>query len=59
MIAVKIGRFCADFVPEMVVMVGIERPDFVAQKIAEKEKVILVTTPRSPKDIVEALREYG
>ncbi len=58
MIAIKIGRFCADFVPEMVVMVGIERPDFVAQKIAEKEKIILVTTPLSPKEIVEVLREY-
>ncbi|NPA86618.1 MAG: transcriptional regulator, partial [Candidatus Diapherotrites archaeon] len=58
MIAVKIGRFCSDFVPEMVVMVGIDRPDFVAQKIAEKEKIILVTTHKQPKEIVEVLREY-
>ena len=58
MIAVKIGRFCSDFVPEMVVMVGIDRPDFVAQKIAEKEKVILVTTQLDPKAIVAAMQEY-
>ena len=58
MIAVKIGRFCADFIPEMVVMVGIDRPDFVAQKIAEREKVVLVTTQKDPKEIVEVLQEY-
>jgi putative transcriptional regulator len=58
MIAVKIGRFCADFVPEMVVFVGIDRPDFVAQKIAEKEKVILVTTHLEPSEIISSLQEY-
>ena len=58
MIAVKIGKFCAEFVPEMVVLVGIDHPDFVAQKIAEKEKVILVTTLLEPKEIISRLQEY-
>jgi len=58
MIAVKIGRFCADFVPEMVVLVGIDRPDFVAQRIAEGERVILVTTLLEPGEIVARLREF-
>ncbi|MEB3851058.1 MAG: helix-turn-helix domain-containing protein [Desulfurococcales archaeon] len=58
MIAVKIGRFCSDFVPEMVVLVGIDHPDFVAQRIAEKEKVVLVTTTLEPGEIVGRLREF-
>ncbi len=58
MIAIKIGKFCADFSPEIVVMTGIERPDGVAIKIAEKEKIILVTTFMEPRDIVNSLKEF-
>jgi len=58
MIAVKVGRICADFVPSVIVLVGIDRPDFVAVKIAEKENVILVTTHKTPDEIKAAMAEF-
>lgn len=58
MIAVKVGRVCADFVPEVVVLVGIDRPDVVALRIAEREKVVLVTTPLTGREIVSRLQEF-
>ncbi len=58
MIAIKVARFCTDMVPSLVVLQGIERPDFVATRIAEKEGIPLVTTLLTPNEIVDALREF-
>ncbi len=58
MIAIKVARFCTDMVPSLVVLQGIERPDFVAVKIAEQEGIPLVTTLLGAKEIVDALREF-
>ncbi len=58
MIALKIGRFCVDMVPAMVVLQGITKPDIVAEKIAENENILLVTTQLEPKEIVRRLLEY-
>ncbi len=58
MIALKVGRFCVDMVPAMVVLQGISTPDIVAQKIAEKEGVLMVTTELEPKEIVSRLLEF-
>ena len=58
LIALKIGRFCVDLTPAMVVLQGITTPDIVAQRIAENEGLLLVTTQLEPKDIVRRLREF-
>jgi len=58
MIALKVGRFCVDMVPAMVVLQGIDTPDVVAQKIAENEGVLLVTTLKEPHEIAKALLEF-
>ncbi len=58
MIALKVGRFCVDMVPAMVVLQGITTPDIVAQKIAENEGILLVTTQLEPKEIVRRLLEF-
>lgn len=58
MIALKVGKFAVDMVPAMVVLQGITTPDVVAQKIAENEGILLVTTLMDPKDIVRNLLEY-
>ncbi|HIQ09999.1 MAG TPA: helix-turn-helix domain-containing protein [Euryarchaeota archaeon] len=58
MIALKIGRFCIDLVPAMVVLQGITTPDVVAQRIAENEGILLATTQLEPREIVRRLREF-
>ncbi|AJF59537.1 MAG: helix-turn-helix domain-containing protein [Candidatus Diapherotrites archaeon] len=44
MIAVKVGRFSTEMRPNVVVLHGIEKVDPIAVKIAESEKIPLLTT---------------
>ena len=58
MIAVKVGRFASDMVPEVVVLHGIKQADPVAIKIAEAEKIPLLVTNKPVEEIVRALEDY-
>lgn len=58
MIAVRIGRFSTDMKPAIVVLHGPTKVDPVAVKIAEIEKIPLLSTHKPVKDIVEALKKY-
>ncbi len=58
MIAIKVSKVCSDMLPDMVVLHGIKTPDYVAQRIADREKIILVTTQKPVKDIKKAFAEY-
>lgn len=58
MIAVKIGRFSTDMKPAIVVLHGIDKVDALAIKIAESEKIPLVTTKMPKEQIIEALKKY-
>lgn len=58
MIAVKIGRFSTDMKPSIVVLHGIGKVDPVAIKIAESEKIPLLTTNISIEKIKEALKKF-
>ncbi len=56
MIAVKIGRFSTDMKPAIVVLHGLTKVDPVAIKIAETEKIPLLTTKKSIEEIREVLK---
>lgn len=58
MIAVKIGRFSTDMKPSIVVLHGIDKVDALAIKIAESEKIPLLTTKMPLEQILEALKKY-
>lgn len=58
MIAVKVGRFSTDMKPAIVILHGLTKVDPVAVKIAENEKIPLLTTKKSIEEIKEALRKF-
>jgi len=62
LIAVKIGRFSTDMKPSLIVLHGTfttEKPvDPIAIKIAESEKIPLVTTAMPIEDLLKALGEF-
>jgi putative transcriptional regulator len=62
LIAVKIGRFSTDMKPSMIILHGnfaAERPvDPIAIKIAESEKIPLVTTNMAIEEVTKALGEF-
>ncbi len=58
MIAVKVGRFSTEMRPSIVVLHGIDKVDQIAQKIAEAEKIPLLTTTMPVEEIKKALKEF-
>jgi putative transcriptional regulator len=56
MIAVKVGRFSTEMRPSAVVLHGCDKVDPVAKRIAENEKIPLLTTQKPVERIIEALR---
>jgi len=62
MIAVKVGRFSTDMKPSMIILNGVfttEKPvDPLAIKIAESEKIPLVTTAMPIEELIKALIEF-
>lgn len=62
MIAVKVGRFSTDMKPSIIILNGTftaEKPvDPIAIKIAESEKIPLITTAMPIEEIVKALTEF-
>ncbi len=58
MIAVKVGRFSTDMKPSIVVMHGLEKVDPIAVKIAESEKIPLLTTTKPVEEIISALKKF-
>ncbi len=58
MIAIKIGRFSTDMKPSMVVLHGCKNPDKVAIKIAESEKIPLLTTQKPIEEVKAALKQF-
>jgi putative transcriptional regulator len=62
LIAVKVGRFSTDMKPSMIILHGTftaERPvDPIAVKIAESEKIPLITTAMPIEEITKQLTEF-
>ncbi len=61
LIAVKVGRFSTDMKPSMIILHGDfskKEVDPIAIKIAESEKIPLITTSMSIEDIVKKLSTY-
>jgi len=62
MIAIKIGRFSTDMKPSMIILHGqfsTEKPvDPIAVKIAESEKIPLITTSMPIEEMTKALSEF-
>jgi len=62
LIAVKVGRFSTDMKPSMIILHGVftaERPvDPIAIKIAESEKIPLVTTAMPIEELTKVLSEF-
>ncbi len=62
MIAVKVGRFSTDMKPSMIILNGVfsaDKPvDPLAIKIAESEKIPLVTTAMPIEELIKALGEF-
>ena len=62
LIAVKVGRFSTDMKPSMIILHGVftaERPvDPIAIKIAESEKIPLVTTAMPIEELTKMLSEF-
>ena len=58
MIAVKIGRFSTDMKPALVVLHGIDKVDPLAIKIAETEKIPLITTNKPLAEIIAELKKF-
>ncbi len=58
MIAVKIGRFSTDMKPSIIVLHGVKNVDPIAIKIAESEKIPLVTSNKPIEAIKESLKEF-
>ena len=58
MIAVKIGRFSTEMRPSIVVLHGVQKIDPIAVKIAEIEKIPLLSTNMPVEEIKEQLKKY-
>src|SRR3989338_7169069 len=58
MIAIKIGRFSTDMKPSIVVLHGCKMVDKVAIKIAETEKIPLLTTNKPIEEIKAAIKAF-
>ena len=61
LIAVKVGRFSTDMKPSMIILHGdFDKKDVdpIAIKIAESEKIPLITTPLPMDEIVKRLSDY-
>ena len=58
MIAVKVGRFSTEMRPSIVVLHGIEKVDPIAVKIAESEKIPLLTTKKPVEEIIATLKKF-
>jgi putative transcriptional regulator len=58
MIAVKVGRFSTDMKPTIVVLHGTDNVDPIAVKIAESEKIPLLSTTRTVDEIISALKQF-
>jgi putative transcriptional regulator len=62
LIAVKIGRFSTDMKPSVIILHGVFTPDKpvdpIAIKIAESEKIPLVTTAMPIEELTKALQEF-
>jgi putative transcriptional regulator len=62
LIAVKVGRFSTDMKPSMIILHGLfttEKPvDPIAIKIAESEKIPLITTTMPIEEVTKQLQEY-
>jgi len=62
LIAVKVGRFSTDMKPSLIILHGVFTPDKpvdpIAIKIAESEKIPLVTTSMAIEEMVKALGEF-
>ena len=59
LIAVKVGRFSTDMKPNIIVLHGLDdKVDAVAIKIAEAEKIPLLTTTKPIEDIKRELQQF-
>ena len=62
LIAVKVGRFSTDMKPSLIILHGVFTPDKpvdpIAIKIAESEKIPLVTTAMPIEELIKALGEF-
>jgi putative transcriptional regulator len=59
LIAVKVGRFSTDMKPSVIVLHGLdEKVDAVAIKIAEAEKIPLLTTTKPLEEIKKELLQF-
>ncbi len=58
MIAVKVGRFSTEMKPSVIVLHGIDKVDPIAIKIAEVEKIPLLTTTKTIEEIKEIMKKY-
>ena len=62
LIAVKVGRFSTDMKPSLIILHGVFTPDKpvdpIAIKIAESEKIPLVTTSMPIEELTKALSEF-
>jgi len=58
MIAIKIGRFSTDMKPSLIVLHGVKNVDPIAIKIAESEKIPLITSNTPINEILDALKEF-
>jgi len=58
MIAVKVGRFSTDMKPSIVVLHGAEKVDPIAVKIAEAEKIPLLTTTIPIEELKKSLLKF-
>ena len=59
MIAVKVGRFSTDMRPSVIVLHGLtEKIDRIAVKIAESEKIPLLTTTKPLDELKKELMAF-
>ncbi len=58
MIAVKVGRFSTEMKPSVVVLHGTENVDHIAVRIAEAEKIPLLSTTMPVPEIIKVLSKY-
>lgn len=58
MIAVKVGRFSTEMKPSVIVLHGVEKVDPIAIKIAEAEKIPLISTTKPIEELKEILKKF-
>ncbi|MDO8633876.1 MAG: helix-turn-helix domain-containing protein [archaeon] len=58
LIAVRVGRFSTEMKPAIVVLHGVDKVDPIAIKIAEVEKIPLLTTKKPVEEIASILKKF-